>query len=312
MSVDSEMEAIKYFVRHEHPLRLANLLAAVALGLLLLVGLALLTPRADAESVRDGLTIVAEILGVLLGVILVAVVRLMEQGVRAEELMRGAHQKYRDLIEANLSAIDSGRRQLIEHIAAGRIAPEDPVYIAEEDYLPSSKKFRDVVAGLSTLVAMFSNMDSLPVALSLGRGLEQLGFSSEEIADVVSSRVEANAFPHVFLELVRDAVDSLCLGPHCSDEVGDVAMQVTYGYARDSLDEALRQHERSSRILTSKALATTIVVTLLTAVLSVLGIFGITDTTVYLPFYGHLVVAVVVGFVLSVVLVLALVGKMMP
>lgn len=305
------MHRIKHYVQYGNAYTDATLVAAIGLGALLLLGLAFLIPKATAESVRDGLTIIAEILGVFLGAVLAIAAFLRERRFNSEQLLRSVLQKYREEIQQGIITVNLARKQVVERISNGEIGLDEPIYIQPPGQ-PSSESWGDIVYRLSTLVSIFSEELGTATVEEVKDDLRRLGLSRHKIIQVLY--VEA-AEPAVdaqdFLQFVGDTLEPACITPDFfSLQMYEFANWVLDEYARDGVDEALRTCHRVSEFLQSRTLVASVLVPTLTAVLSVLMIFGVTDATVYIPPYGLVVVVIVTGFVLSVILALLLVGKM--
>ena len=301
-------ERFKEFVRHGHAYKKAIYVAAFVTIVILGLGLAFLLPNADSTSVQAGLTIIAELLGVLLGGVLVVVVLLVERVQQAEELLRGAYQKYRRLIESSLEQVDAGRQQLIEQVKSGEIQLNDPLFIRPSG-IPSKTKFRDVIGNLFALtVAM-----RLHLFEECEDELDALGYSKDEKDEfIIHKGLVADYHPPAyFLELIKDAFDLSCMAPYCSSKVSHLASEIYEGYIQDGVDKALSQLHRSQNVLRSKTLAAAITLLTLTTIGAVMTLFGITDKTVTMPVYTWVIVLVMTGFMLSVLLTLLLIEKML-
>jgi hypothetical protein len=148
---------LKRFIRYGHPYKKAMYVASLGMAAILLFTLRFLLPRADAASVQGGLTIIAEILGVLLGAVLIVVGLLVEQRLQAEEHLRGILQNYRSLIQSKRGSLESGRRQLVERVKEGKIQLDEPVFVGPSG-TPSSTTFRDIIGALSSLASVHSKM----------------------------------------------------------------------------------------------------------------------------------------------------------
>jgi hypothetical protein len=141
--------------------------------------------------------------------------------------------------------------------------------------------------------------------------LKDLGYSEDEVIHILYVRASAaDTDAEEFLRLVDEALDFTCIPAYCDDQVSGFALQIYQQCERDGVPTALRRLDRARRFLKSRVFVAGLIVPMLTTVLAVLTIFGITDTTIHLPGYGSIVVAIIIGFVLSVVLALLLVEKM--
>jgi hypothetical protein len=296
-------ERFKRFVHSIHSYRRATFVTAFLTIIVFGLGLTYLLPNADSASVQAGLTVIAEILGVLLGAVLVVVVLLIEQGHQAEELLRRAFPKYRRLIDSHSEQIDLGRQQLIEEVKSGQIQFDDPAFLGPSG-IPAPAKYRDVIANLSAL-ALAVNGAMLD---TVEQELDDLGYSEDEKSHILYGMgITADYNPVDFLRLADDALDLRYVSPY---EVSDLAIKVFEGYSHDGINKALSQFTRSQSVLRSIFLAATIAILTLTTVGATLTLFGITDETVIVPFYIRIVAFIVMGFVISVLLALFLIEKM--
>ena len=313
------LEKFKKFVRFGHPYRKAIYVIAFLSIVFFVFGLGFLLPRADSISLRSGLTIIAEILGVLLGAVLVVVGLLIEQGHRAEELLRAAFQKYYHIIDSHFEEVDGGRQQLIKLVKNGQVQLYEPAAVDPSgNPLPTNgnqypTKFRDVIGSLSALtVAMDASlMDQVE------HDLDTLGYSEEDKDYIIYGKgILADHRPEDFLQLVYDSLNLSCIVPWCSNNVSDFACEVFEGYSREKVRETLSRLKRSRNVLKSKTLAAGIAVITLTIVGAILSLFGITDKTVVAPIYTSsvltlvIIILIIMGFILSVLLALFLIEKM--
>lgn len=301
----------KYFLRHMSLYDKATYISACCLVLVFLFGLAFLLPNADSSSTRAGLTIIAEILGVLLGAALVVAGLLIEQSGQAEQLLRTVFPKYRGLIQQRARTVGRARAELCARIGEGKIQLDDPLWVGWTGK-PSSTSFRDVVSAASTLVYTLRGLSAVGESGYPEEDLRLLGYSQDEIGKVLyadSQRADTDA--ESFLRTVLTALDVSCIVPNCSNEAGDFAMQVFADSERDGVGQALRRLDRSRRLLGGKAFAVGVILPTITMASAVLTVFGITNRTLACPVYRWVVVFIVVGFGFSILLTLRLLGRVL-
>lgn len=295
----------KHFLRYGHPYRKAAYFAGFALLLIFGIGCVLSLPHADSASAQAGLTIIAQILGVLLGAVLVIVVLLVEQGQRSEELLRGAYLTYRRTIESNLLSVDKARQQLVHLIEKGEIKLDDPIVVGP-DGVPLRRKYRDVIGSLIALKITLRK-DTLEENEKL---LADLGFTEDQQGQYLYGKgILADYDPARFLSLVSDALDLNCLSPCCTNDVSDLAAEVFREYSRDGIDQALSQFETSRQFLRSKSLSAGITVIAATMAAAVISLFGTTTKTVVYPEVLWVLALIITGFVLSILFTLLLIDK---
>jgi len=286
--------------------------ALAGMAAVLAFSLACLLPRADATSVQAGLTVIAEILGVLLGAMLLVAVVLMEQQAQAEELLRVAQHKYRALINNELHWVIVAQRELTDEIKKGNLQLKQPVYTGPSG-IPSRLTFKDAFEALTTLICLFPGRLGSHGQAALENQLTSLGYSRDDVIQVMYVRTSpAITEAESFLRLVDDALNMACIPVWASDRPVSLAAKVFQEYGREGVDDAFRRLDRSRAVLSSKIFAASLLLPILTTTLSVLSVFGITDRTVYVSPYGSVVVLVVVGFVASVAAALLVVERMLP
>jgi hypothetical protein len=213
------------------------------------------------------------------------------------------------LIQSKFGAVNSGRQQFVAQAREGKLQLSEPIFVGPSG-TPSSNTFRDIIGALSTLSSVYSAMFTKREFERVEQDLKDLGYSEDEVIHILYVRAPAaDTDAEKFLQLVDEALDLTCIPAYCDDQVIDLALQIYQHYERDGVSTALRRLDRARRFLKSRIFVAGLIVPTLTTVLAVLTIFGITDKTIYLPVYGSIVVAIMIGFVLSVVLTLFLVEK---
>jgi hypothetical protein len=296
------LEKIRDFIRHSHVYTKAAYIAAIVVTIIFGLGITLLFPHADANSIQAGLAIIAEILGVLLGVVLVIVGLLVQQEQQSEALLRDAYPKYYKLIKSHLRQVNSGRQRLINFVRAKQIKLSDPILP------PLATTYSDVLGCFVSLSIIFGLTDTDESK----KTLEQLGFKKKDIDNVLFGQgVLGNYDPPLFLTLVKGAFNIVVLlGSEDVEDVSDLSSNLLVDYSRDGIDKALERLEMSRKFLKSKYLAFSIALLATTTIGAVVALFGTTEKTVTDPVLSGVVIAVIVGFYLSILLTLFLVKKL--
>jgi hypothetical protein len=303
-SISHLSRTLDNFIRYGHAYRKALYPAIFLLVLVFCVGLLFLFPKADSASIRNGLTLVGEILGALLGALLVIISRLVQQREQAEELLRNAYPKYHKLVASQSDKVKIAFDDLLRCAEGGKINLTEGIY---DGHGREEPKYRDV---LGNLLALSSSIDRLSLDGAEGK-LRELGFPQKEIEDFLYSKaVLARIDPPIFLRLVKDGLNYAAIAPWCSEPATEFAGNVFEGFSRDGVDDALALFERSRMVLSSKLLAINMMLVTSSTIAAIMGIFGTPNNADIIPSY-YWAVAVMIGFLISVIMSLALVEKIL-
>jgi hypothetical protein len=304
-------ERLKRLLGQRNPYKRTACISAFCLVLVSIFGLAFLLPNANASSAQAGLTVVAEILGVLLGAALVVAGLVIEQSAQAEQLLRAVLPKYRGQIQAKARIVNAARVEVLEQVKAGEIQLDDPLWVGPSG-IPSRTTFRDAVSALSTLVYTFRHYQAIGRSAEVDKDLRRVGYSEDDVIRVLYvDGFEADSQAECFLRMVETALDITCIAPYSTGDAADLAQLLLEDFGRDGVDEALRQLDRSQALLGGKSFALAIILPTITIALTVLTILGATEQTVAAPGYLWIIVLIVAGFVSSLILALRLVGVML-
>ena len=297
---------LQEFIKYGHPYKKGMILAAFILLIIASVGITYSLRRADAGSIQAGLTIVAEILGVLLGAVLVIVVLLIEQGQRAEEQLRSSYPKYRRKIETNIATIEKASKQLIKLIKQGKIRLDGHIILPNDTYLDT--KYGDVVGSLIGLLVSAKKPTPFEYYEKI---LADLGLNEDEQSEILYGKgAVADYDPGDFLKLVEDALDLNCLVPLCGDDVSDLAVEIFEEFGHEGVSQAISHFERSRKVLRSKLLVACIAFIVASTALSVVTLFGMTEQALTETGTILVVSAALIGFFISIFLTLLLTQKM--
>ena len=243
----------------------------IALAGAVLLGIGYYLPRANAGSIRDALTVIAETLGVILGAVLVVAGVLFEQSLQAEALVRRVQPEYRSLVELKRGMLDDARRALVEHANKGSFRLEEPIFVGPSG-VPSRVTFRDSIEALSALVYIFSYGVATEM---IEEDLEALGYSPEEVADsLYLSSSNALRDAEAFLRLVEEALEVASTSVWCTDEASDFGLFVWQKYGRDGVSGALARLQRSRAVLGSRLLGGAVLLPAITLVWAIVTILG--------------------------------------
>jgi len=145
------IERLKEFARFGHPYRKTAYITAFMLVVVFIASVLFLLPYADYTSVQAGLTIIAEILGVLLGTVLIVIGLLIDQDHRARELLRRAFPMTHKFLHSKLNLIQGEWGHLIEQVIDGQIQLDEPAYVGPSG-APLPVSYRDHLGNLSALI----------------------------------------------------------------------------------------------------------------------------------------------------------------
>lgn len=298
------LNSLQEFIRYGHPYKKGMVFAAFILLIIASVGITFSLRRADATSIQAGLTIVAEILGVLLGAVLVIVVLLIEQGQSAAEQLRSSYPKYRRKIETNITIVEKASKQLIKLVKQKKIQLDEHIILPNDIRLDT--KYRDVVGSLIGLIVAVSKK---PFEYH-EKILVDLGINQEERDEILFGKGTAGYDPAHFLKLVEDALDVNCLVQWCSDDVGDLAVDIFEEFGHEGVSQAISHFERSSKVLRGKSLVVCMTSIVASLALAVVTLFGITEQALAETNITITVAIVIIGFFISILLTMLLTQKM--
>lgn len=303
----AHLNNIQDFFKYGHPFKKGMTFVAFILLIIASVGTTYSLKRADAASIQAGLTIVAEILGVLLGAVLVIVVLLIEQGQRAEEQLRALYPKYRRNIETNIATIEKASRQLIKLIKQQKIRFDGHIILPNETYLDT--KYGDVVGSLIGLIISVSKKPNLLEHYE--KVLVDLSLNEEEQSEILYDKGALASYdPADFLKVVEDGLDLNCLVPLCSDDVADLAVEIFEEFSHEGVSQALSNFERSRKVLGSTILIVCMAFIIASIALSVVTLFGMTEQALAESGTILVVSCTLIGFFISIFLTLLLIQRM--
>ena len=292
------------FFKYEHGYKKALFLFTPLILGLLMVGIFVMMPLANASSIQAGITLTAEVLGALLGATLIVVVLLVEQMQNAEDNFRKVHKKYRKLIETNSELLYASIKEFEDSLDKEIIELNQSI-LAPKDRVPLKTKYRDI----------FGNLIGLLIAIepkqldNCEKKLKKLGFSEEEIGQYLyAGGLVAQNESSEFLSLLKEAYTPIVFW--FDERINSFCGKIFESLIQDGVEEALAKHHRATRVLRSKILTGNIMILSLTTVIAVIVLFGVTDQIITLPLFRWIILFIELGFTLSVSLTLILIEKL--
>ena len=278
---------IIYQVRYGQPFSKTAIFAIPFFLVLLIYFFWHLLPLASATSIQAGLTVVAEILGVLLGAILVIIGFLSDRLRQAETLLSEALPSYRKIIEAKRDGIVKAREKLVQGVLK-----------TKSNWDANTKKY---ILALSTLsIALGAD------ANHVSEQLDKLGFSSDEIFEATSIAL-ANFFVELpsnqFFRLLRDAFDYSPIPSGIgiyAPELEGYWMTIYSDMLQDGIMTTLERYEFSRNFLQSWILSITIFINIMTLLASVFTLFGVTEVSFHYSSVKFWICVSLLGFLVSI------------
>ena len=285
------MKKIFTSIKDSHPYLKAIFIVGLFLLAYLIYFAIKVLPVVDATSIQSGLTLVAELLGVMLGALLVVIVLLIDQLHQAESILESSHPAYHSVFKQHQRIIISTRNRFLKLVESGEVALDDKT--SKE----TSMTFRDVISSLTSLVFYFEANSA-----EMEEQLKKIGFSSEEISGIWVNGSAAILEPYVFFRTLKNALNIYAIHDWCSKSMFKFMIDLVQGLFRDGIIRALSRYEISRGFLRSWSLAFALAITTFTLFISIFTIFGVTVNT-----YESLGVLIplcvsIVGFLTSVIL----------
>ena len=252
-----------------------------------------LLPLASATSIQAGLTLIAEILGVLLGAVLVVIGLLIDQFRQAETILSTTYPYYRQQAEKDINLIVEARQQIVKGLL-------DNKFILEEKELSEKNEIvKKCISALSSLTIALEAEDRDTV----WKELEQLGHSEGEVVETTwFESILAAVTPFRFFRLLEDGLNPDGINEWCSAEIMDYSEEIVTRMMREGIFTALHRHNSARDFLRSQILSITIIVITMALFITIFTIFGVSEATfhnrvVTVPIYFSLF-----GFLLSMIL----------
>lgn len=203
------------------PYKFAIYLSSALLIIVYIIGLIFYLPHADCDSIQNGFSVIAQILGVLLGVFIVLIILLIEQKQNAEKHLAAEFHNYKNLVKENFELIRESRKEIQSRINNGEFGLKD--YLDYPDGAHSHNNFQDILGNLSALEVLIEPT----LSDEIENELKWIGLTESERDNfLISKAISANYDPVKLLELVEEALDVNFLAPYCSNESSDLAVKV--------------------------------------------------------------------------------------
>jgi len=292
------------FIRYGSPFKKALAILIPLSIIAFILSLHFIIPNMDKDSIQAGLTIVAEIQGVMLGVVLVILGVLVEQGKSSEEILRQFYPKYRHLMEDKIQLLHDGLNEFRKSIDDKDIELHDSIYIPKKGH-ELDTKYKDVLGYLIALLFALEPYNFEKYQLEFG----SFGYSEKEKDRYLFGKgVTAAVDPVDFFEVVVEATTPIVhwfnkeLNGFCSDLFTQLM--------NEGILKALGNQQKSEKLIRSKVLTITISCLVIFTGLPVLIIFGVVDAVIPILSFRIVIASIQAGFVTSVIMTLILLGNL--
>jgi len=272
-------------------------------------------PLSSAESIQAGMTLLAEILGVILGAVLVIVVLFIDQFRQSQGLLETASSEYRHLVITNLPLIKKARKQLIREIPKAQ-----KIFEGQDPRIQSINfvSYRKCALALSALSLGFHAedyeviIDDVEHVNQIEKSLDQIDKSLDEYWDIDSVSIDLPVNSYRFFQTLSDATDYVELDNWgVSKDAYEFAENISSELWIRGIRPALSRYKSSQEFLNSWLLASTIIMSATTLFISIFAIFGVASTSYRLLSVAIPVYISIFGFLISSFLLLLLVGRML-
>jgi hypothetical protein len=251
-----------------------------------------LFPLASADSIRAGLTLIAEMLGVLLGAILVIYGLSVDQLQRAESLFSNAFSQVLIGVKKDVNYIVEARMQLVRGVMSGKNT------LGEKSSIDGITTLKKCITALSVLSITLKAEDSGFV----WNQLKEIGYSESEFLEttfIASLLADTNAYN--FFRLLTDGLSGI--NEWSSSKQLNAYWDKTYTAMHQAgISDALDRYESSRDFLGSWILSVTIFEIIITLFTSVATIFAVTEVTFHHSLIVIFIFASLLGFLASIVL----------
>lgn len=288
-SIQQKLERARRYWILGHPFEKAALISLGVLVVLLVVAITTVIPHANSVSIHAGLTVIAEILGVLIGALLIVIVLMIEQLRQADNILKNAMPKYLHLMSTKKQIIDTLRGLMIKWLSKNKPSGIDP----ETD---------------ANIIQAISDMATLSVAINddyetvIWNELLDIGFPDGEITYIVRNRrMSVTHDAYEFLNLLRISFGSIQVAIMTDRNLTKVKDEVLREFSKEGIFDALDRYKMSEDFLKSTALAFSLSLTSITLVVAILAIFGTTEISIKETQTMVLVNSIIVAFLLSLI-----------
>jgi len=280
-------------IRYGHPFLRIVLFASPILLTFTIFFFVWLFPLASASSIHVGLTLIAEILGVLLGSILVIIGFLIDQIHQSETLLSTFFPFYRQQIEKEVDYIINARHQIIQGLL------KDKVILNERKLSEKNGIIKKSISALSALsIAMEAEDRDV-----IWNELDEIGYSEGDIIETTWFESTLTTLtPYRFFNLLIDGLNPDIVNERCSNELIQYTEESETKMMRDGIVSAFHRYKFARAFLKSWILSVTIVFITMTLFIAIFTIFGVSETTFHNPIVLIPIYITLIGFLISIVL----------
>ncbi len=289
-------------IRYGHPFLRTIAIAIPILLAFLVFFVARVFPLASADSIRSALTLITEIIGVLLGAVLVIIGLSIDQVRGAETVLLSAFPKYHRKAEADKDQVVKARQQMVQGLLQNKFILE------EKELAEGNTIMKKSVLALSSLTIGLEAEDRD----SVWNQLAELGYSEGEIIETTwFESILGTLTSYRFFRLLKVGLDPNAINEWCTKELMNFSEEMETSRNRDGIIDALNRYESSRDFLGSWRLSITIVANIITLLISLFTVFGVTKTSYNYLSISVLVYISIIGFLLSISLLSLSLRKML-
>jgi hypothetical protein len=289
-SIQQKIERAKRYIRYRHPFEKAAFISLAIIVVLSIFAITSVFPYANSVSIHAGLTVIAEILGVLIGVLLIVIVLMIEQFRQADTILKNAMPKYFELMTAKSQIINLCREEMIEWVTQKEISDIDP------------EKDENIIRALSNMSTLSIAIDAKNEAI-IWNDLLKIGFPEGEIKYIVRNRrLSVTNDAYEFLNLLKIIFNSINALIMTNGKTEEIRNEVLSGFSKEGIFDVLDRFRLSESFLRSPSLAISFSFTTIILVIAIFTIFGVSDIAINEGIIMILVNLIVVGFLLSLIL----------
>jgi len=288
------------------PYKIAILFAAIILILIYVICFFFILPFSDTSAIQIGYSIIAQILGVLLGALVVLIILLIDQKQQSEKHLISEYYYYKNKMLQNIELIENVKKELYRYLKSGNIKMEEHLVFPDREY--SKKKFKDIYINLTSLLLFLKP----EISDELIKEFKEFNIS-EDVQDeilYVKGLLPEYESP-IFFKLIEDGLDITFLSLYCSNEISDFAIKFFQEFSQKGISDSIKIYESSNNTLKSKILAVDLFLIIVAISGSVFSIFGLTTQFTKLPLFKYSLYSIITLFFLSLFFSLLLMEKIL-
>ncbi|KPL03131.1 MAG: hypothetical protein AMJ90_04020 [candidate division Zixibacteria bacterium SM23_73_2] len=301
----SKIKSLFLFIRFQH-YRVAIFFASIILVIIFILNNLFILPLSNTETAQTGFSIIAQILGVLLGALVVLIILLIDQKQQAEHHLISEYYSYRKRMQDNISIIKNSRDDILKHLEKGEIKLDD--YLGYPDGSLSKSKFKDIYINLTSLFYFLKTA----ISNKLEKEFKKLNIPANDQDEILFGKALLSEYePARFLKLFGDALDVNFLAPYCSNESSDFAIEIYQEFSQKGIFNSINKFEKSKNVLGSKMLSLDIFLIIITIVGSVFALFGLIPEVKTCSIFNYIIYSINFLFFLCLFITLFLIDKML-